>query len=130
MSRSEVVAGSNNPAFDLNGDNLVDSSDRLVWVNDLKNTYLGDSNLDGEFSSSDFVHVFSRGKYEDDIPENAGWDDGDWNGDLDFTTNDLVRAFQVGAYEKGPRPAQAVPEPAMCLSLLLAAVALIGKIRK
>ena len=43
--------------------------------------------------------VFQVGEYEDDLPLNSGWTDGDWNGDRDFTTTDILLAFQVGAYE-------------------------------
>ena len=52
------------PAFDLNDDGVVNYADREVWVNDLKNTWIGDANLNGEFNSGDMVQVFSRGKYE------------------------------------------------------------------
>ena len=49
--------------FDLNGDTVLDSEDRRVWVKDLAYTWYGDANLDGEFNSSDFVQVFTAGRY-------------------------------------------------------------------
>lgn len=108
----------NDPTFDLNEDGVVDFSDRVVWVHDLKNTYIGDSNLDGEFTSSDFVTVLVAGKYE--IDETAGWAEGDWNGDLQFTSSDFIAALVDGGYEIGPRPAVAtVPEPSSLVLLLL-----------
>jgi uncharacterized secreted protein with C-terminal beta-propeller domain len=58
----------------------------------------GDANLDGRFNSSDLVLIFQRGKYEDAIPDNARWDEGDWDGDGDFTTSDLVVALAYGRY--------------------------------
>jgi hypothetical protein len=58
----------------------------------------GDSNLDGVFNSSDFVQIFTRGKYESPAAERASWADGDWNGDGKFDTRDLVFAFQHGSY--------------------------------
>lgn len=117
-----VRAATNDPAFDLNDDNIVDQADRTVWVNELKNTWTGDSNLDGEFNSGDFVAVFTAGEFEDAIPLNSTWETGDWNGDGDFTTGDFVAAFSDAGYEKGPRAGvQAVPEPSgiMCPMLML-----------
>ena len=89
--------------FDLNQDSLVDSVDRRIWVEDLKWTYFGDSNLDGRFDTNDLVLVLQGGEYEDNIPGNSTWATGDWNGDGDFTVNDIVLALQAGGYETGPR---------------------------
>ncbi|MCA9172815.1 MAG: hypothetical protein KDB23_34390, partial [Planctomycetales bacterium] len=98
--------------FDLNGDSAVTLADREVWVEGLRGTYFGDANLDGEFSSADFVAVFQIGEYEDAVDGNSTWADGDWNGDRDFTSGDFVLAFQAGGYELGPRQAVSmVPEP-------------------
>jgi hypothetical protein len=109
---AEVRAGSHDVEFDLNNDRLVDSQDRRVWVNDLRKSHFGDSNLDGEFNSSDLVAVFQAGQYEDSTVGNATWATGDWNGDGDFDSADFVTAFQEGGYERGPRQAiHAVPEP-------------------
>ncbi len=122
---TEVRAGTNNPTFDLNNDTLVDDNDRIVWVEDptIANTYFGDSNLDGEFSSSDLVAVFAAGEYEDGIPDNSVWATGDWDGNGDFDSADFVVAFAAGGYEIGPRnAANAVPEPTACLMLLTAVV--------
>ena len=98
--------------FDLNLDRQVDDTDRQLWVEEIRHTYFGDANLDGEFESQDFVEVFVSGQYEDDIAANSTWASGDWNGDAEFTTDDFVIAFQSGGYEAGPRQAvRAVPEP-------------------
>ena len=115
---NEVRNGTNDPAFDLGNEGIVDESDRVIWVHDLKNTYFGDSNLDAEFNSSDFVTVYQAGEYEDQIDMNSGWVEGDWNGDGDFTSRDLVFAFQDGGYEQGPRVA-IVPEPSSVFLVLL-----------
>ena len=104
--------GENTPAYDLNGDGAVNGEDRLHWVSRSKKTYIGDSNLDGEFNSNDFVSIFTAGEYEDNIAGNSTWATGDWNGDGDFTSSDFVLAFGDGGYELGPRVAQqTVPEP-------------------
>ncbi len=90
--------------YDLNADQAVNDADREVWVNELKNTYFGDADLDGEFNSADFVAVFQEGQYEDNVPANSGWATGDWNGDAEFTSDDFVTAFQSGGYEFGTTP--------------------------
>ena len=60
----------------------------------------GDANRDGHFDSSDLVHVFQAGEYEDDLVGNSSWAEGDWNGDGDFDSADLVEAFQEGRYSQ------------------------------
>ena len=95
--------------FDVNSDGAVNNSDREAWV-DIKNTWFGDANLDGEFNSGDFVQVFTAGKFESD--GEAKWEEGDWDGDGIFNTSDFVTAFSQGGFENGPRAATAtVPEP-------------------
>jgi hypothetical protein len=115
---AETRADPPSPEFDLNDDGAVDNDDRVVWVEDLKNTWFGDSNLDGEFNSGDMVQVFVGGKYETGEP--VGWADGDWNGDFLFDSGDMVKAFADGGYEKGPRTVAAmVPEPGVSLLLVV-----------
>jgi hypothetical protein len=118
---AEILAGGNDPKFDVNVDSAVDSTDRQVWVEQLKQTYFGDSNLDGEFNSQDLIEVLAAGQYEDDVAGNSGWAEGDWNGDADFTTTDFVDALAGGGYEAGPRAAvrggAAVPEPQAAILL-------------
>lgn len=98
--------------FDLNDDRTIDFQDLLIWINEVKNTYIGDANLDGEFNTSDFVQVFIVGEYEDAIANNSTWAEGDWNCDGEFSTRDFVVAFQADGFERGPRPPfVAVPEP-------------------
>jgi hypothetical protein len=71
-----------------------------LWFDDMHVVMAsaGDSNLDGKFDSTDLVHVFQAGKYEDAVSGNATWAEGDWDGDREFTTSDLVFAFQAGTY--------------------------------
>ena len=117
-----VRSGDYDPSFDVNDDQVLDAEDRDEWVHRLRQTWFGDANLDGEFSSDDFVQVFQAGKYERGVE--AGWAEGDWNGDGLFDSSDFVTAFQDGGYEMGPRPvAAAVPEPTGVLLLLLGLVA-------
>jgi hypothetical protein len=126
-----VLAGSTDTKYDVNNDSVVSNADRDTWINDLRKTWPGDSNLDLQFNSSDFVQVFQRGQYEDTVAKNSKWGDGDWNGDGEFDSADFVSAFQAGGYEKGPRPAVgAVPEPAAWLLLAVGILPLLRRLRR
>lgn len=119
----QVRAGTDIVDFDLNDDGQVSRDDRTVWVEQLRSTWFGDSNLDGEFNSTDFVVVFQSGEYEDGLDGNSTWPTGDWSGDGEFDSTDFVVAFQAGGYEKGLRPEMnAVPEPSVivlvCIGLI------------
>jgi hypothetical protein len=118
MLTAHVIAGTGGGAFDLDDNSAVENEDRRIWVEEVKNTWFGDANLDLEFNSGDMVGVFVRGKYE--TGEDASWEDGDWNGDGTFGSGDMVTAFVGGGYEKGKRPAVAnVPEPSTVILLAL-----------
>ncbi|MCA9200779.1 MAG: hypothetical protein KDA87_24745 [Planctomycetales bacterium] len=107
---SEAVRdGLTDAIYDLDENGQVDMFDRFFWVESLKNTWVGDSNLDGEFNSSDLVAIFTAAKYE--TGEDASWSEGDWNGDGLCDTSDFVSAFGLRGYEQGPRGVAAVPEP-------------------
>ncbi len=102
--------------FDLDHNGQVDPTDRGFWIRVVKQSWLGDADLDGQFDSADLVAVMQRGKYERD--EFATWSEGDWSGDGRFGSSDIVAAFQDGGYGHGPRAAHpAVPEP--CARFLL-----------
>lgn len=112
--------GETNAHFDLNNDSQVNDNDRVHLINELNQTYLGDSNLDGTFDSGDLVTVFMSGEYEDGDALNSTWATGDWDGNGDFETSDIVAAFDAGGYDVGPRTAIAsVPEPRGTAGLIL-----------
>lgn len=116
---------------DANDVDLLTGDDRTNWVVNLMNTYFGDSNLDGEFNSSDFVVVFSAGEYEDNIDGNSSWAEGDWNGDGDFDSTDFVVAFSNGGYEIGPRGGvAAVPEPSGIMLCVIGGLLAMSLIRR
>lgn len=124
-----IAAASDNTAFDLTGDGAVDQADLFFWVKELKNTWNGDSNLDGEFNSSDFVTAFASAKFEQDI--DASWSDGDWTGDGRFDSSDFVAAFTDGGFELGPRSAVAsVPEPNIQVASASVLILLLGAARR
>ena len=115
----------NDPKGDLDGNGVTNLDDRIAWTVQIQNSYIGDSNFDGEFNSGDFVAVFSAAKYE--TGGAAGYAQGDWNGDGAFDSGDFVTAFSAGGYEKGPRAAAAaVPEPATATLMCLGLIALLG----
>jgi len=131
--QAQIIAGGVYDAeYDLNDDQLVDSTDRRIWVEDLKKTWMGDADLNGEFNSSDLVQLFEAGEYEDDVDKNSTWATGDWNADLEFTSSDLVVAFEDGGYEMGPKPAavNAVPEPNSTCLALIAMLSLLPKLTR
>jgi hypothetical protein len=114
----QSAGGTNDPAYDLNGDALVNTADVSVWVRDLFGSWIGDADLNGEFNSTDLVSVLAAGKYESNTA--SVWSEGDFNGDGRTDSGDLVAALADGGYEMGPRAAVAsVPEPATALILLL-----------
>lgn len=102
--------------FDLNADGWIDDKDLTHWVHGVRQTWIGDANLDGEFNSTDLIVVFQAGHYESEALMETFWQHGDWNGDAVFDTGDLVAAFQDGGYDQGTR-AQAVPEPKLPLAV-------------
>ena len=106
---AESASGDNDPAFDLYADLQVDQADISMWAKDLRQTWIGDADVDGEFNSADLVKVFTAGKYEAEAT--AVWSEGDWTGDGVFDSGDLVAAFTDAGYEQGPVVAAAVPEP-------------------
>lgn len=120
------------PIYDLDLNGSVELQDLRVWVDDVKRTYFGDSNLDGLFNSQDLVGVFVAGQYEDGIAGNSSWASGDWNGDADFNTSDLMIAFQGGGYDKPAKAAvaAAVPEPTSLVLLMVGGAAMVARGRR
>ena len=93
------------PGSDLNHDGTVDQRDVTFLITDELNTVYGDVNLDGRFDEGDLVQVFTTGKYEDSLADNATYGQGDWNGDGKFTSEDIVLAFQFGGFTPNVIPA-------------------------
>ncbi len=80
----EIVAATNNPAYDLTGDGLVDLLDRDAWLAEAGSVnlpsggayLLGDANLDGVVDGQDFI-AWNSHKFQ----STARWQDGDFNAD-------------------------------------------------
>ncbi len=116
LMTTAISSGSNDILFDMNLDGVLNFDDLEIAVHDKHNTFFGDANCDGEFSSSDLLTVFVAGLYETD--QFAVWTQGDWNGDGVFGSSDLVVALVDGGYEQGP-VTTVVPEPTGLLTFTL-----------
>ncbi len=125
----EIRNGRLDLLYDLDRDGNLGASDLDIFVHDLLHTSFGDSNLDGQFGTKDLIDVFAINEYEDNIPSNSTWADGDWNGDGEFNSGDLVKACKDGGYD--PSDVVLVPEPFGLIPLGLMTVALLtGRIRR
>ena len=49
-----IRLGNHDLGFDLDGDSKVNNQDLFTWIRDLKKTWIGDANLDGEFQQQRF----------------------------------------------------------------------------
>ena len=100
-----------NAQFDLDQNGVADFGDLAEWVENIKKTYFGDTNLDGIFDTEDFVAAFVGGEYLDGVAGNSTWATGDWDGNGDFDTEDIVLAFTKGGFLMEPRAVvHSVPE--------------------
>ncbi|MFC1758396.1 PEP-CTERM sorting domain-containing protein [Planctomycetota bacterium] len=129
----ETAIGSIDILYDVTADGNVDYDDIDMWVNELRHTYFGDANVDGQFDTKDLIKMFQAAKYE--TGEMATWSEGDFNGDGFANSSDLVLAFIQNGYEKGqrwvePAGAQAVPEPASVALLLVGLATAAGVCRR
>ena len=113
----EIVGGTNDAAFDLTGDGVVDGADLTEWLAQAGaenlpsgNSYLfGDANLDGVVDGQDFV-VWNGSKFT----ATAAWCSGDFNADGNVDGQDFILWNQ----NKFTSSADgfAVPEPALGLA--------------
>lgn len=117
----EVGRLDNVPTFDLNGDEVIDATDRAIWITDLAMTFTGDADLNGAVQFADFLAL------AEGFNQEGGWADGDFDGSGVVQFPDFLQLSEnFGKGQPGPA---AVPEPAS-RGLCLLAVALIGLIRK
>ena len=109
---AEIVAGTDNAAFDLTGDGLVDAADCDAWLviaggENLPsgNAYIrGDANLDGSVDASDF-NIWNAGKFT----ANSRYCSGDFNCDgfVDASDFNIWNAVKFTSSDTN-----VVPEPA------------------
>ncbi len=127
---AEMVAGTNDAAFDVNGDGSVNGDDLTAWLaeagsvnNANGGAYLpGDANLDGAVDVSDF-NVWNGNKFTSD----AGWCGGDFNGDGSVDVSDF-NLWNGNKFQSSD--AAAVPEPAGLALILFAMLPLFRSVRR
>ena len=76
--------GTNNPTYDVTGDNLVNQDDLNEWVLNLQRTLFGDANLDFDVDTSDF-NIWNSNKFQ----SGRNWCTGDFNADGDTDISDF-----------------------------------------
>ena len=96
LLNGKIQAMSNDTAFDLDEDGVVNRSDFRVLLESMGTDY-GDANLDGVFDFHDLDLIFAAGEYADN-DDLSTWIEGDFDGDGKFTSDDLVFAFQYGRF--------------------------------
>jgi hypothetical protein len=125
----EIIAGTNNPDFDVTKDGLVNLADQDQWRSDaaaengFAEPYLnGDANLDGSVGAPDLNAVALNWNTSPDP-----WSDGDFNADGNVDAQDL-NLLALSWQQSIPLAAanSAVPEPAAITLALLSIVFLGG----
>ena len=116
----EIIAGTNNADFDMNGDGVVNLADQDQWRSDaatengFSQPYLpGDADLDGSVVVGDLNIVGTNWQQSPDP-----WGSGDFNVDGMVNVADL-NLLAVNWQQSIPAAAAAVPEP-MSLALVIA----------
>ena len=126
-----AVLGGEHPAeFDLTGDGLVDLEDHRFWVEDVRGTFFGDVDLDGEVRFSDFlIHSSRFGQFP---AEGGRWALGDFNCDsiVDFADFLLISQNFGRSSEGVTVAASAVPEPSSAVMMLLGLLAIHARRRR
>lgn len=103
---AEVRNGTNDAAFDLTEDSLVDDLDRTNWVEQLAGTLFGDSDLNGRVEFADFL-ALSAG-----FGTEGGWANGDFDGNGEVQFPDfLTLSTSFGTAARAEPASQSVPEP-------------------
>ncbi len=125
----EIATNTQNPAFDLTGDAVVDILDLDQWRSDAgavnlssMNPYLpGDANLDGVVDGQDFI-VWNANKFT----ASNGWCGGDFNADSGIEGQDFI-VWNANKFTSSDGTA-AVPEPEL-LASLAALMIVVGAFR-
>ncbi len=144
----EIVAGTNNPSFDLTGDGAVNGNDLTHWLAEAgaaelpsgASYLLGDADLDGTVDGSDFL-LWNANKFSATAAWCAGDFDADglvdgsdfllWNANK-FTSADLTsplnmkRSFDNEHLIFNASGSQVVPEPQSALLAIAGLVAAIA----
>lgn len=131
MLAAAVRNNSNDARFDLTNDGNVTLEDHTYWVETLKGTYRGDTDLDGEIAFNDFVELATN------FGLIGGWGMGNFDTDEEIAFADflhLSRNFGMVANDTaGGEPdslASAVPEPSSMFALCFGGLLALGMHRR
>lgn len=110
-----VQANSAEPdlAFDLNSDGAVNEDDRVQWVEELRETFFGDADLNNKVEFNDFVIVSNN------FNQDSGWSTGDFDGNGKTEFGDFV----LLSNNFNRNAVSSVPEPGSLALMLLGIVA-------
>jgi hypothetical protein len=122
----EVLAGTDNPQFDLDSNGIVDADDRIFWITDIKDTFLGDANLDGKVNAADLNTLALSWQ----STAATSWSQGDFNGDGNVNASDLNGlALNWRNGVAAAASASLVPEPTS-ITLLFFGFVSLGLLRR
>ena len=121
---AEIAAGTNGFLFDLNIDDVVNGEDRRIWVEELKNTFFGDTNLDGQVDAVDLNALALN--WQSTTAES--WSQGDFNGDRVVNATDLNTVALN--WNRGAAANAAVPEPSGLVMFGLGVLGLVSRLRR
>lgn len=118
-----AIRGEENPSdFDLNDDGLVNIEDQRVWVEDVRGTFFGDTDLNGQVSFADFLTLSANfGESE------AGWEHGDFDCNASVGFPDFLQLS--ASFGSEADAVSSVPEP-NCSWLVFAVACVLGRGRR
>ncbi len=123
--RSEIIAGTNDLAFDMNGDGVLTTDDINTWLevaglSEIGAEFLmGDTNLNGTVDSTDLGVLLNNFSDTSELD----WCDGNFDDDVVISSTDLgLLLNNFGGQSQSADSANVVPEPSsllVCLGLLV-----------
>lgn len=119
-----IASGENAPVFDVDGSSTLDALDIAFWVTEIKGSFLGDTDLNGNVEFADFLALSKN------FGQPGGWADGDFDGDGDIAFADfLALSTNFGAMSEATA---AAPEPDGKTALLFAflGIGILGHARR
>ena len=120
---AEIQNGAADLQYDLDQSGAVDLADRQFWVTDVKSTWIGDANLDGQVTATDLNALALNWR----ATGVTSWSQGDFTGDGIVDASDLnamALNWQSGIAAAATASPAAVPEPSSVAMLLFGLCAL------